>query len=63
MEGPIIQGTPPLQKNTKAGHAEANRLIIERGAETAVTDGLIHLKDYIRIRNAVGIYKQVTSSL
>lgn len=52
IDGPWTFGIRPAKRNLKGDLARRNAEIIEYGAEKAVTEGVIHIKDYIRVKNA-----------
>lgn len=52
VEGPFSFGIMPARRNVKGDLARRNADIIEYGAEKAVTEGVIHIKDYLRVKNA-----------
>lgn len=52
LEGPFTFGIKPARRNVKGDLARRNADIIEYGAEKAVTEGLIHIKDYPKVKNA-----------
>lgn len=52
VDGPWTFGILPAKRNVKGDLARRNAEIIEHGAEKAVTEGFIHIKDYLKVKNA-----------
>lgn len=61
IEGPVEHGIPPAALNIKGDKAERNKLLIEKGAEQAVKDGDIDIKDYGRVKANIDLFKNCTS--
>lgn len=61
IDGPWTHGTPPAALNVKGSKEERNKLLLEVGAEKAVDSGAIDLKDYIRVKAAIDLYKNCTA--
>lgn len=61
VEGPLEYGVPPAALNKKGDKAERNKLLIEKGAEKAVEDGDIDIKDYGKVKSNIDLYKNCTS--
>lgn len=53
VEGPWEFGIKPAQRNVKGETAERNKKILELGVERCVEEGLIHIKEYVKIKQAV----------
>lgn len=60
MEGPVEYGIPPAQLNKAGDKAKKNALLIEKGAEKAVEDGDISIKDYAKLKHNIELYKSCT---
>ena len=60
IEGPLEFGVPPACLNMKGDKAERNRLMIEMGAEKAVEEGHIDIKDYPKVKSAIDLFKNCT---
>lgn len=50
ISGPWEFGVPPAALNVKGDKAERNKLLIEMGAEKAVEEGHIDIKDYGKVK-------------
>ena len=61
MADPVTRGVPPAARNVKGDVASRNALLLKDGAEKAVEAGHIPLKDYIKIRTSIKLYKAVTA--
>lgn len=61
VDGPWTHGVPPAAKNIKGDTQERNKLLLEMGAEKAVDDGYIDLKDYGKIKANIDLYKNCTA--
>lgn len=61
MEGPIEWGVPPAALNIKGEKKARNMMLIDIGAEKAVEEGLICLAQYPKVKNAIELYKAVTT--
>lgn len=61
LEGPWTHGVPPAKMNTKGDKAARNKLLIDIGAEEAVDQGMIDVKDYGRVKANIDLYKNCTS--
>ena len=60
IEGPLEYGVPPAALNVKGSKAERNKLLIEMGAEKAVEEGHIDIKDYGKVKSNIDLYKNCT---
>lgn len=63
VDGPLKYGNPPIRRNTKSGHAELNRRCLDEGVEKLVGDGTISIKEYVKFKRSVDLYKQTTRHL
>lgn len=54
-------GVPPAALNVKGDKAERNKMLIEMGAEKAVDEGHIDIKDYGKVKSNIDLYKNCTS--
>lgn len=61
VEGPWEFGIKPARRNAKGETAARNRAILEYGPEQAVTDGLIKIDHYKKIKDSVDLFRIVTS--
>jgi len=50
LEGPWEFGLKPARKNVKGSTADRNKKIIELGAERCVDEGLIPIKEYLKVK-------------
>lgn len=57
IDGPWTSGVPPAALNVKGDKAQRNKLLIDIGAEEAVQQGLIDIKDYGRVKANIDLYK------
>lgn len=57
MDGPVESGLPPAAKNVKGDTKARNELILEKGVERAVEEGIIPIEKYRQIRQSVDLYK------
>lgn len=60
MEGPWTFGVKPASLNKKGDLARRNKDIITMGAEKALEDGHISIKDYGRVKSCIDLYKNCT---
>lgn len=60
VEGPVEFGVPPARLNKKGDKASKNMLLLEKGAEQAVRDGDIPLRDYAKIKHNIELFKSIT---
>lgn len=61
---PVTFGVAPAARKNVAGDTAArNKALLKVGAERAVDDGLIHLKDYQRVKSAIDLYNNCTKSI
>jgi hypothetical protein len=60
VEGPVEFGVPPARLNKKGDKAKKNAMLIDKGAEQAVKDGDISIKDYQRFKHNIELYKATT---
>jgi len=63
IEGPWSFGVKPARLNKKGDLARRNMELIEMGAEKAVQDGVISVANYPKVKNAIDLYSNCTSSL
>jgi Putative viral replication protein. len=61
VEGPWEFGLKPAKRNVKGDVAEQNKKILEIGVEKCIQEGLIHLKDYLKLKQCVNAYKLNTA--
>lgn len=61
IEGPWIHGVPPAKLNVKGDKAERNKHLLHIGAEKAIDEGLIDIKDYGRVKANIDLYKNCTA--
>lgn len=61
VEGPWEFGLKPARKNVKGETKERNRQILELGVEKCVEEGLIHIKDYLKLKQCVDAYRLNTA--
>jgi hypothetical protein len=61
LEGPWEFGLKPARRNVKGDVAEQNKKILELGVQKCVEEGLIHIKDYIKLKQCVQQYSLDTS--
>lgn len=58
LEGPLTHGeAPPAKLNQAGDKAKRNQMLIAKGAEAALEDGDIGLKDYAKFKQAIELYK------
>lgn len=57
IEGPWEFGVKPARKNVKGDTAARNKQILELGVEKCVEEGLIHIKEYLKLKQCVTAYK------
>jgi hypothetical protein len=50
VEGPWEFGIKPARKNVKGDTKERNKKILELGAEKCVEEGLISIKEYLKVK-------------
>lgn len=50
IEGPWEFGIKPAKRNVTGDVAERNKRILEIGVEKCVEEGLVHLKDYLKLK-------------
>jgi len=50
VEGPWEYGLKPARKNVKGETKERNAKILELGVEKCVEEGLIHIKEYLKVK-------------
>jgi len=60
---PLVSGCPPAARNVKGDTKARNEYLIKNGAEAAVADGSLSMREYIKVRAAIKLYKTVTSQL
>ena len=56
MEGPFEFGLKPCRKNVLGDTKARNEKILEIGVEECVAQGLIHIKDYLKLKQNVDAY-------
>lgn len=56
LEGPWEFGIKPARRNISGDVASQNKRILELGPEKCVEEGLIHIKDYLKIKTACNTY-------
>ena len=56
LEGPWEFGIKPARKNVKMETAQRNATILELGVEKCVEEGLIHIKEYLKLKQCVTAY-------
>lgn len=61
VEGPWEFGLKPARRNVKGDVASQNKRILELGPERCVDEGLIHIKDYLKIKVACNTYRLNTT--
>lgn len=57
LEGPWEFGIKPAKRNVVGDVAERNKRILEIGVEKCVEEGLVHLKDYLKLKQCYHAYK------
>ena len=50
---PLTWGTPPARRNKKGDLKKQNELLLEMGATKAVKDGVIPLRDWVKVKQAI----------
>ena len=64
VEGPLEFGPiPKPRKNVKGDTAAFNKACIEEGPEKMVAEGKLHMRDYMRVKQATILYKLNTEKL
>jgi len=63
LEGPWEFGIKPARKNVKGETKERNLRILELGPERCVEEGLVPIKEYIRIKQCVDLYRLNTAEV
>lgn len=63
LEGPWEFGVKPARKNVRGETAERNARILEIGPEKCVNEGLIHIKEYLKLKQCVDAYKINTTDI
>lgn len=53
LEGPWEHGIKPARKNVAGDTKSRNETILKMGVEHCVAEGLIHIKDYIKLKQNV----------
>jgi hypothetical protein len=61
LEGPWEFGLKPARKNVKGETKERNMRILELGAEKCVEEGLVSIKEYPKLLQAINLYKLNTT--
>jgi len=56
IEGPWEHGIKPAQRNVKGDVAARNKQILDIGVEQCVEQGLIHMKEYLKLKQCVQAY-------
>ncbi len=59
VEGPVKWGIPPAAR-VKGNLKARNKMLLEKGAEQAVEDGDIAIKEYPKVKAALDLYRLVT---
>ena len=62
LEGPWEFGVKPARRNLKGETAARNARILEIGVEKCVEEGLIHLKEYLKLKQCVDAYRLNTTT-
>lgn len=57
VEGPFTFGIPPARRNVKGDLAQRNKELLEKGADKAVEDGDISIRDYVKYKNAIDEFR------
>jgi len=57
LEGPWEFGIKPARKNRKGDTAARNKQILELGVEKCVEEGLINIKEYLKLKQCVDAYR------
>jgi len=60
LEGPWEFGLKPARRNVLGETKERNKAILELGVEKCVEEGLIHIREYVKIKQAVQQYNLAT---
>lgn len=60
LEGPWSFGIKPARLNEKGDKKRRNEQLIEMGAEEAVKNGIIDIKDYPKVKSAIDLFKNCT---
>lgn len=60
VEGPVKWGVPPAAR-VKGNLKARNAMLLEKGAERAVEDGDINIKEYPKVKAALDLYRLVTT--
>ena len=61
LDGPWEFGVKPARKNFKGETAARNARILEIGVEKCVEEGLIHMKEYLKLKQCVDAYRLNTT--
>lgn len=60
IEGPLSHGPIPAARlNVRGDKAARNAMLLEKGAERALEEGDISLKDYVKFKQAIELYRNV----
>lgn len=62
VEGPWEFGIKPARRDVKGDVAERNKKILELGVERCIEEGLVHMKEYLKLRQCVDAYKLNTTT-
>lgn len=60
VEGPWSKGMAPAKLNVKGDKAKRNKALIHMGAAQAVDEGIIDIKDYLKVKANIEGYKNDT---
>lgn len=61
VAGPLELGIKPARKNVAGETAERNKRILELGVEECVAQGLVHMKEYLKLKQCVDAYRLNTA--
>lgn len=61
LAGPWEFGIKPARKNVKGSTAERNKKILELGPEKCVDEGLIPMREYLKVKQCVNAYRLNTT--
>lgn len=59
VEGPVEYGVPPAAKNRKGDTKARNAMLIEKGIVQAVLDGDVAVKDIVRVKHGIDLFKSM----
>lgn len=62
LSGPWSHGVRPARLDKKGDKARRNKDLISMGAEQAVTQGIIDIKDYPKVKNAIDLFTNCTAT-